>query len=449
MSTRTESSLARWFHSSGWWLAERLTALLAAIAVQVVVVRTLGPSAYGEIAYALAVVALLLPIVQWGAAGIVAKAIASNPKDQTNILSAALLLRIAGSTIAVTLGCAYWWLTIDNAAERAPLMVLMISQFALCLQVVEQHYQVTAEAKPIASARMIITGVAALAKATAALWLESPAAVLLIYACENLLQGIVHTALFRRALGVWPIPNVRSPWIPWLAARSPWLILSGLAEAVYLKIDLIMLERLGEPHDLGSYAAAARISEAWLILPSVLVASGFMRLWEHRNPPELWRRELQRWLDLLAGLALTVALAMTFFSDFIITTLFGPDMTSAAPILAIHVWGGVFAAMRALFSRWLLIQDLVRLSLFTTLSGALVNVLLNLWLIPAYGGRGAAVSTVLAYATAGLLSLFILPETRPIAWQMTKAICLPLRWSDLADHGRDIHARWSRRSKSP
>ena len=62
--------------------------------------------------------------------------------------------------------------------------------------------------------------------------------------------------------------------------------------------------------------------------------------------------------------------------------------------------------MRAAFSKWILIEDTLFFSLITQGLGALANVGLNLLLIPRQGGIGAAVATLLSYATASYFSLF-------------------------------------------
>jgi PST family polysaccharide transporter len=56
-----------------------------------------------------------------------------------------------------------------------------------------------------------------------------------------------------------------------------------------------------------------------------------------------------------------------------------------------------------------------------------VNVVLNVLLIPHYGGLGAAVATLVSYAAASYLVLFLTPNTWPIARMMSKAILLPGR----------------------
>src|SRR5690606_33169714 len=85
----------------------------------------------------------------------------------------------------------------------------------------------------------------------------------------------------------------------------------------------------------------------------------------------------------------------------------------------IHVWGAIFIFARAAVSKWLVVENLIVFSVVTHGLGAVVNIGLNFVLIPYAGGSGAAVSTVVSYATASYLALFLNSRTRVAAGLMT------------------------------
>ena len=58
-------------------------------------------------------------------------------------------------------------------------------------------------------------------------------------------------------------------------------------------------------------------------------------------------------------------------------------------------------------------------------TSAIVNVGLNLILIPRWGGTGAAVATLLSQALAGWLSSFCSQRVRPIGWMQARALLAP------------------------
>ena len=87
-------------------------------------------------------------------------------------------------------------------------------------------------------------------------------------------------------------------------------------------------------------------------------------------------------------------------------------------MLQIHVWAGCFIFVRALISQHLIITGNEPLSLLSHGVGAILNVLLNMWLIPIYGIEGAAWATLISYAYASFFFLLFAKSTRTHLWQL-------------------------------
>jgi O-antigen/teichoic acid export membrane protein len=173
-----------------------------------------------------------------------------------------------------------------------------------------------------------------------------------------------------------------------------------------------------------------------------LMGALFPVLWSRRSDAAAYSRSLQGSLDALVAMSLTLAVLVQFIGGPLVELLFGARFAASAPVLQIHIWAGVFIFMRALLSRWLLAEDLLRFSLVTHVTGAVMNVVLNLLLIPRYGAVGAAIATVIAYACAGWLALFLSPRTRPMGWMMAKALVLPFRFKALAAYANVLRRQF-------
>jgi PST family polysaccharide transporter len=63
---------------------------------------------------------------------------------------------------------------------------------------------------------------------------------------------------------------------------------------------------------------------------------------------------------------------------------------------------------------WFVAEGFTHLAFQRNLIGAVTNIFLNLFLIPAYAGVGAAIATVISYAIASFLSHSINLKTRKI-----------------------------------
>lgn len=422
----------------GWWLADRVVTLFAAFISQLVLVRVLGSVGYGELSYLLALTSLLLPIAQMGLSGLVVQAILSSESDEQQVLQSALWLRAIGAAAACAFGLLYWSFAESRPSERIVFVVLCLSQLATIFSVIEFRFQARMRPHELVPMRMLVVLGSTVLRLWVAFSVGSVTAVVLIYALENLLIAMCHLLAYRRTTGRWLWPKRDLFWNGWFLQRAPWLLVSGLASVVYLKIDIVMMERLRGPAETGLYAAAARLSEVWYALPAVAIAAIFPVLLEGRADPQRWQQNLQRVLDGLFAAALIIALTMQIIAVPLVTLILGDAFAAAGPILAIHIWAGVFVFMREVFSRWLIAEDLLRYSLATHGIGALMNVSLNLLLIPRFGGAGAALGTVISYASAGWLSLFMFARTRPMALLMTRALLLPIRPRDLAGYLREI-----------
>jgi O-antigen/teichoic acid export membrane protein len=417
-----------------WWLGERFVSLLVGLVVQITLVRALGVTGFGEISYLLAVVALLTPISQAGAAGLVTRAISENPDAERAIMQAALRWRFFAAVVACILGIAYWLFADGASSSRAILVLLAITQIALVFQVVEFRFQATMTPSGLIPWRVGATVLGSALKITAALTTQDPIWVLASFAADFLLQALAHSLAYYRSTGVWLKPKRSEYWTPWLSARAPWLLISAVAEVIYLKIDIVMLERMAGLNETGLYAAAAKLSEVWYIMPTILMAAWFPLIWSPGVGTDEQKVRLQRVFDLAVLSALAVALGIQVFGELIIAILYGGDFAAAALLLKIHVWAGVFVFMRAVLSKWLIANDALKYSLLTHGAGTLVNVGLNLWLIPRYGAVGAAVGTIISYAAASWITLFLFPRTRPVAIMMTRALLIPMRWRALREH---------------
>ncbi len=91
--------------------------------------------------------------------------------------------------------------------------------------------------------------------------------------------------------------------------------------------------------------------------------------------------------------------------------LFGDAYQAAGPVLQIHVWTLVFVFLGVAASKPLIAENLQKIELYRTLFGAMINMILNYFLIQAYGIIGAAVATLISQAFASWLGYLLSRKT--------------------------------------
>ena len=200
------------------------------------------------------------------------------------------------------------------------------------------------------------------------------------------------------------------------------LMLSNIAIMVYMKIDQIMLGQMVGDKAVGIYSAASRISEVWYFIPMAVVGSVFPALLEaKKKSQDLYYERLQRLYGLMVWMSLTVALPMTFLAKPLVNLLYGEAYIESGIVLAIHIWASVFVFLGVASSNWFIAENRQILSLQRTVVGMLINIVLNLLLIPAYGVVGAAVATVIAQISVGIAYDALQKETQPMFLMKLKA----------------------------
>jgi O-antigen/teichoic acid export membrane protein len=422
----------KYLANSGWILADRAFALLFSFIGTVLVARHLGTADFGALSYALAMVGIFGAVGHVGLDALVIRDIVRYPNHQVETLGTSFALKFLGMLLAYGLLFSYAFLFESDDLKRLSMiclagLLLLFKPFV----VIDFWFQAHFKAKYGAIARAT-SGLCMLVIIVFFVFFGSVSVVYFVSAniAEVVLVALLLIYFAEKKLTItlrsWRFDRERA----YALIRQGGLVyLGSILAMVYLKVDIVMLRWLSDSDQVGHYAVAAKLSEAWYVIPAAIVTSIFPRLIElSRENTEAFRYRFQQLLDLLFASGFFVALFVTLAASILVNLIFGADYAGSVSILTIHVWAAVFIFMRAAFSKWILIEDMYYLSLFTQGLGALANVILNAVLIPQYGGIGAAYATLISYALASYFALLFFGRTRPIFWQMSLALLAPVRY---------------------
>ena len=418
------------FKNASWLIGEKLLSMLLVLLINIMMARHLGPESFGLLSYLLAIVALMAPFCALGLNGIITRELVNDVKKQNVIMSTALTFRFLGGVFAVAFLFLIYMLGWLAKLETSFLWLAILSLVNIftALHVIDFWFQAKVLSRYIVKARFFSIFIASCLKAVLVYNGAELGAFVWATAFESLLISLSFLFIYIYKKEIFKIKDINWSYGFSLLQQSKWLVLSGVASIVYLKIDQLMLAEMVSVTEVGIYSVASRVSEVWYFFPTAVVASFFPLLLTLKKENEKkYKFKLQQLCDCLFIFALALAITLTLISDGLIILLFGPQYSGAGVILSLHIWAGVFVFMRALLSKWLLAEHLVFFSFVTHSIGALTNVGLNLWLIPQYHGVGAAIATVVSYAFASYVVLFFHRSTWPMAVIMSKSLCFPWR----------------------
>jgi len=394
--------------------------------VGVWVARYLGPERFGILNYAMALMGITSPIAKLGLDSIVIRDLARDAKRKDETLGSAFVLKLFSSIGTFCLTVGFVALT-DRSGYLVPLLVGILS-FGLILQsieVIDFWFQSQTQAKFSVWARnfayILMSGVR-----IGLIVIKAPLEYFALAMTIEIGIASVGMVFFYIQQG-----DLLKSWQPkiervkTLLADSWPLILSGIVILIYMRIDQIMLKEMVGDRSVGVYSAAVKISELWYFVPGAIINSVYPSVVRSKEAGEdFYYGRIQKLFDLVTLLAYGVAIPLTFLSPFVVSLLYGQKYLEAADILTVHVWTGVFVSLGLAREIWLTNEGLMKFAAITTSIGAAINVVLNLFLIPKYGGMGAALATVAAQMfSTYLVGIFYAP-TRRIFFCQTKALFL-------------------------
>lgn len=392
--------------------------------VGVWVARYLGPDRFGLLNYAAALVGMFGVIGGMGLQGIVVRDIVQTPSEAGETLGTAAVLQLMGGLVAYGLMLVtIFWLQPDEQLAKALVAILGLAVLFNAGEVATFWFQAQVESKYTV---LVQNGVFALF-VIVKVFLILQSAPLVAFAWASTAEAALVAVLMLLVLNLrgYKLQQMKVTLERSVAlVKEGWpLILSSLAVMVYMKIDQVMLGQMVGEEAVGVFSAAVRLSEVWYFIPLAIVASVFPAILEAKKQGEIfYYKKLQDLYDGLVGFAILVAIPMTFLSSWVVTTLFGDQYAAAGPVLAIHVWAAIFVFLGVASGQWFIAEKQQILSLQRTGLGAVVNVGLNLLLIPDFGPVGAATATVTSQATAAWLFDLAQPVTRKMFVMKTKSL---------------------------
>lgn len=400
----------------GWLFGDKVLRMGGGLVVGVWLARYLGTEQFGTLNYATAFVALFTPIATLGLDALVIRDILQEDLDRGVLLGTTFGLKLIGglaclviSVLSILLFRADSQLTIEVVAIMAAATIFQsfdTIDFWFQSQVMSKHTVVVKNTAFVVVSLLRIALITTQASLISFVWL-----ILLEVVLSAV--GLVCSYQFQRlSMSSWRWSSSTAMDL----LKESWpLILSGLSIMIYVQIDRIMLGQMLGNRAVGIYSAATRISEVWYFIPMAIVSSVAPAIYEAKKiSEELYYQRIKKLMKLMLLLSLILSLLISLFSKYLIIQLFGDSYLQAVDILSIHIWASVFVFLGVSTSPWFVAEQLTIYSFYTTAVGAIMNIAINLFLIPKYGGVGAAIATVISYASASLLLNAVDARTRKI-----------------------------------
>ena len=412
----TSSGFLRYFKNTSWLMLGNVFRLLVGLVVGIYVAKYLGPKQFGLLSYSLAYAGLFSAVASMGLDSIVVRELVNNPKQRDELLGTSAFLKLFGVGVMwISIFISIQFISNDEFTNILIAIIALSSVFQV-FNVIDFNFQAEVKSKYVVIAQIIQLIIGSIAKLYL-VWNEFP---LIWFVVVIFLDGLILSLgliwFYYKKIDQLFLWKIRTPLAMSLMKDAWPLILAGVAVSLYMRVDQVMIAKMLDMKSVGEYAVAVKLSEVWNFIPMIVCASLLPALVNAKARDEkLYIKRLQYLYDLMVWIVMPIAICMTFLSTDLILFLYGREYEAAGPILSIYIWAGLATFLGIASSQFLTVENLLRLSMYRTLAGLVVNVGLNYVLIPIYGISGAAISTLLSY----FIATFML-----VAFNKTRYQCL-------------------------
>ena len=415
----------KYFANTSWLMGERILRMGVSLFVGIYVARYLGPERYGLLSYANSFVGIFLAFATLGLDEIVVRELVKTPEQREIILGSSFFLKLVGTLLMWTAILAAVPFTKNDLQTNILITIIAFGAVFQAFNVIDFNFQAKVKSKYVVHAQFVQLIVSSIIKIILVVN-ESPLIWFASVYCMDaivLAIGLVFVYFYNgENIFCWTCSFETSKYL----LRDSWpLIFAGVVVSVYMKIDQVMIKEMLGAKEVGLYAAAVKLSEAWYFLPLAITSSLFPAIINAKlYQKEDYFQRLQKLYDLMVWIAVAIALPTAILSPWIVEFLYGNEYLESSSVLNIHIWSGIFVFLGVASSKYLLAENYIKKTFYRTFVGALLNIMMNYYLIGIMGIKGAALSTFASHFFAAYFYDILDKDLREMFILKTKSLFL-------------------------
>lgn len=398
------------------WLAlDKASRLLIGLVIGIWVARYLGPAQWGEIHYTAAIITIITTIANLGMDSFLVKEIVAAPESKNEILGTAFVTRLAFIPIGIVAALIYFYVT-QVPPHYYYIFAFLSPGFLISpFDLIDLEFQSRLKSKLTVICKNIGYFIGASLKIYCLVTEKSVLWFAATMGTEALFSYILLIFKYQSDQNIFQWAFNKERAMKLLTAGWPFMI-SNLAIILYMRIDQLMIGTLSGESELGLFSSAIKITDIFVFIPVAVSGSYLSTLVKIRKEQSeaVYIEKMCIFFCWMARISIVIAIIVSIFSQQIIGLLYGAQYAPAYSILIVHIWSLVPIFLGVAAGQHLVIADLQKYNVYKTTIGLVLNVGLNVILIPKMGAMGAAIATLVSYYVSAIFSNFFFNATKEL-----------------------------------
>lgn len=418
--------------NASWMFAEQGLKVLSGIFVGIYVARYLGPEQYGLLSYALAIVGIFMALSKLGMDSVLIRDIINHPEEKQAYISTAFALMVFAAIVGMLIVSILISYIESDQNIRLYVWIISIGLIFQTLLIVDFSFQSALLSKYSSIAKSIALMISSVLKIYLVITEAELMWFAISYAVDQALIGSLLLLFYLKRDN----PSLMLGFTPTLVKpllASAWpMVMSGIAAILLTRIDQIMIKNILGVQQLGIYSAAAKFFEGWTILAFVFSISVLPLIVKIKKQSACrYEKKLVMLFSIAFWVSAVFSIFIVIFSQEIINLTFGPAYHGASSTLSIMVCASVLSAFGFMSARYLIVEGMGKKIAMRNWIALVINIPLNLILIPLYQIEGAAIATLLSFLMVHYFLDYFDEKLRPLWKIKNNSILFPFRKKSL------------------
>ncbi len=383
----------------------RIISMILSLVLTALIARHLGDINFGKYSFAFAFTSLFVILSNFGLHTLALREIARDkklaPKYLGNIFPIKIILSIVVfGLIVVTINLLNYPSDTKLAVYIMGLYIIMTSFTQFHISVFRAFEQMEYEALTTVLGRVVLLSLGLIVLFSGG----GLIAIIFVF-----LIGAIFEAVFTLSLLTRRFVKFRLQWdikfLKHLMKKALPFGLAGIFGVIYFRIDMVMLSAMKGDAAVGWYSAAYRLLEGVVFIPAFFAASLFPVMSKFfvssRSSLKLY---YSKSVEYLLFIAIPLVIGTTILADKIIVFLYGIEYANSIIALKVLIWAVFFIFLNYIMGTVLVSINRERLNLVNSGFCVLLNISLNLFLIPSLSYVGASIATIITEASLFIIS---------------------------------------------
>lgn len=400
--------------NTGWLIFEQIFRMSISLVVTSFMARYLGAQNFGLINYSLAYIMIFTTVSKLGIDSVIVNEIIKNRKETGKVVGTTICLRLISSFMSIFL--IFLLVKYLNPNDEIIQIITIIQSISLLLLIFDSvgfWFQSNLKSKYIVFAKSFALIIVTIWRIALIYYEKS----LYYFAIATVIEGLFISlfVMFYYFKFTGPRLLVSLETAKKLLYQGFPFFMGGLLIVIYTQVDKIILGQMTNGTSVGIYIAAMTVASLWMFVPNAIINSARPVIMASKNQDEtIYIKKYKQLFCLIIWCGIGASIAISLLSKPIILLIYGNEYIDAVNILIILIWSRIFSLMGTTREIWLTIESLGRHQVSFVAIGAIINVSLNLMLIPQFGAFGAAIATLLAEAISTFIALLFFKQTLPL-----------------------------------